>query len=76
MIFKEKKVNKVLVTGLAIGKDLDVCEVCNLDFDWVLNEKNENGSIFCTPNPEEGLGVFVWGGIIKQRKGDGEERFK
>lgn len=28
--------NKVLVTGLAIGKESDVCQVCNYDIDWLI----------------------------------------
>lgn len=29
--------NKVLVTGLATGKDVGVCSVCNFDYEWVFN---------------------------------------
>jgi len=28
--------NKVLVTGLAIGKESDVCQACNYDVDWLI----------------------------------------
>ena len=28
--------NRVLVTGLAIGKEVGICDVCNFDFEWVL----------------------------------------
>lgn len=28
--------NRVLVTGLAIGKESDVCQVCNYDVDWLV----------------------------------------
>ena len=28
--------NKVLVTGLGIGRDLGICESCNLDFSWLI----------------------------------------
>lgn len=28
--------NKVLLTGLGIGKTLDLCESCNLDFTWLI----------------------------------------
>lgn len=28
--------NKLLITGLGIGKALDLCNVCNLDFDWLI----------------------------------------
>jgi hypothetical protein len=31
-----KRVNKVLVTGLALGKSFDTCDVCNFDMDWLL----------------------------------------
>ncbi len=27
--------NKVLVTGLALGKDVGICDACNFDFEWV-----------------------------------------
>jgi len=27
--------NKVLVTGLALGKEAGVCDVCNYDFSWI-----------------------------------------
>lgn len=29
--------NKVLVTGLGLGYELDVCSVCNYDLDWIMN---------------------------------------
>lgn len=29
--------NKLLITGLGIGKALDLCNVCNLDFSWLIN---------------------------------------
>lgn len=29
--------NKVLVTGLGIAKDIGICESCNLDFSWLIN---------------------------------------
>ena len=29
--------NKVLVTGLALGFDSGLCSACNFDFDWLLN---------------------------------------
>ncbi len=29
--------NKVLVTGLAVGKDVGVCSACNFDYEWVFN---------------------------------------
>lgn len=28
--------NKVLVTGLGIGRDLGICKSCNLDFSWLI----------------------------------------
>jgi len=28
--------NKLLVTGLALGKEADVCDVCNFDLNWLL----------------------------------------
>lgn len=28
--------NKILVTGLALGKDLGVCQVCNYDIEWLV----------------------------------------
>lgn len=28
--------NKVLITGLALGNDIDTCQVCNYDFDWLM----------------------------------------
>lgn len=28
--------NKVLMTGLAVGTDVGVCDVCNYDFEWLL----------------------------------------
>jgi len=31
-----RRVNKVLVTGLAIGQEADVCQVCNYDLDWLV----------------------------------------
>jgi len=27
--------NKVLVTGLAIGREVGICDACNFDFDWI-----------------------------------------
>lgn len=30
------QLNKLLVTGLAIGRDAGVCEACNYDFSWLL----------------------------------------
>lgn len=29
--------NKVLVTGLGVGNDFGVCQSCNLDFTWIVN---------------------------------------
>ena len=29
--------NRVLVTGLALGREVGVCDVCNFDFSWILN---------------------------------------
>lgn len=29
--------NKLLVTGLGLGYELDVCSVCNSDLDWIMN---------------------------------------
>ena len=29
--------NKVLITGLGVGKALDLCYECNLDFSWLIN---------------------------------------
>ncbi len=29
--------NKILLTGLALGKDIGLCPVCNYDFEWLLN---------------------------------------
>ena len=29
--------NKVLVTGLGAANDLGICETCNLDFSWLLD---------------------------------------
>ncbi len=28
--------NNLLVTGLALGKDFDTCQVCNFDLDWLI----------------------------------------
>ena len=28
--------NKILLTGLALGKDIGLCPVCNFDFEWLL----------------------------------------
>lgn len=28
--------NKVLVTGLALGKEIGACDACNFDFDWLI----------------------------------------
>ena len=28
--------NKVLVTGLGIARDIGICESCNLDFSWLI----------------------------------------
>lgn len=28
--------NKVMVTGLAVGKDVGICQVCNFDIEWLL----------------------------------------
>lgn len=28
--------NKVLVTGLALGKEFETCEACNFDFEWLI----------------------------------------
>ena len=29
--------NKVLITGLGIANDLGICESCNLNFSWLVN---------------------------------------
>lgn len=29
--------NKVLITGLGVAKELGICESCNLDFSWLVN---------------------------------------
>ena len=29
--------NKLLVTGLALGKKFGTCQVCNFDFEWLLH---------------------------------------
>ena len=34
---KRKFMNKILLTGLALGKDIGLCPVCNFDFEWLLN---------------------------------------
>ena len=28
--------NKILLSGLALGKDIGLCPVCNFDFDWLI----------------------------------------
>lgn len=28
--------NKLLVTGLALGKEIGLCDVCNFDFEWIV----------------------------------------
>lgn len=30
--------NKVLITGMAIGKELGGCDACNYDFDWIIEK--------------------------------------
>lgn len=32
--------NKLLVTGLALGLDHNVCQACNFDFEWLLRFPN------------------------------------
>lgn len=34
--------NKALVTGLAVGKDIGICDACNFDYEWVFS----NPSVF------------------------------
>lgn len=29
--------NKVLITGLGVAKELGICEICNLNFSWLVN---------------------------------------
>ena len=36
--------NKVLITGLGIGNSMGICQVCNMDYSWLIN------------NP----GTFIW----------------
>lgn len=28
--------NKILITGLALGNEVGICNVCNFDFDWII----------------------------------------
>ena len=30
------QMNKILLSGLALGKDIGLCPVCNFDFDWLI----------------------------------------
>ena len=32
-----QKMNKVLITGLGIAKDIGICESCNLNFSWLIH---------------------------------------
>ena len=29
--------NKVLITGLGIGNSMDICDACNMDYSWLIN---------------------------------------